>query len=171
MAIVGLKAGGPLSFLIMMERQGIDGESGSKTHIKALLTSPIGITPSFSVFRGSANSPNTSRISDSCDAEMLFSRASLERLSPPRLAEAALFGGYLSLQRLVIEAALVLAVLFFFFLMRGENSSEFFLYLESKDTYHFVEGGAEDVATVGSKSEGDEIGTVLICERQNRLKE
>lgn len=51
------------------------------TYIMALLTSLMGIAPSFSPWRGSAKSANTSWISASCAAEMLFSLASLERFS------------------------------------------------------------------------------------------
>lgn len=71
------------------------GENGvkriSSTNIIARLTSPIGITPSFSPSIGSANKLNASLISASSWAVMLFSLASFDWRGPAALDEEEAF--------------------------------------------------------------------------------
>ena len=53
-------------------------EERGVAYMRARRTSPMGMTPSFSPWRGSAKREKASRISDSSWAVMLFSLASLE---------------------------------------------------------------------------------------------
>jgi hypothetical protein len=72
----------------------MESKDGKRTYTMALLTSPIGMTPSFSPSMGSENSANASLISASSRAVMLCSFASLDWRSLGAEGGTLRFGGY-----------------------------------------------------------------------------